>query len=91
MQIKNDFKALDKAMKAIEAQLTLLKKSSASLQKELEQLQSKGWQDKNYTNLKNVMTQQQANLQQTMQGIEQMSLELQSRSKILKSYYAINF
>ena len=91
MQIKNDYKALDKAIKALEEHLANLKKSSASLQKDLEQLHSKGWQDKNYTNLKNVMAQQQSNLQQTMQGIAQMNLELQNRTKILKSYYAINF
>jgi predicted nucleic acid-binding Zn-ribbon protein len=91
MQIKNDYKALEKAIKTWEEQLANLKKSSASLQKDMEQLHSKGWQDKNYTNLKNVITQQQTNLQQTMQGIEQMILELQNRTKILKSYYAINF
>jgi len=91
MQIKNDYKALEKAIKTWEEQLANLKKSSASLQKDMEQLHSKGWQDKNYTNLKNVITQQQTNLQQTMQGIEQMNLELQNRTKILKSYYAINF
>jgi len=91
MQIKNDYKALEKAIKAFEEQLTNLKKSSAALQNDLEQLHSKGWQDKNYTNLKNVMAQQQSNLQQTMQGIAQMNLELHNRTKILKSYYAINF
>jgi len=91
MQIKNDYKALEKAMKAIEEQLANLKKSSATLQKDLEQLHNKGWQDKNYTNLKNVIMQQQANLQLTMQGIAQLNLELQNRIKILKSYYAINF
>jgi hypothetical protein len=91
MQIKNDYKALEKAIKVFEEQLENLKKSSAALQKDLEQLHSKGWQDKNYTNLKNVITQQQAQLQQTMQGITQMSVELQNRTKMLKSYYAINF
>jgi DNA repair exonuclease SbcCD ATPase subunit len=91
MQIKNDYKALEKAIKDFEEQLANLKKSSASLQKDLEQLHNKGWQDTNYSNLKNVISQQQAHLQQTMQGIAQLSLELQNRTKILKSYYAINF
>jgi hypothetical protein len=91
MQIKNDYKALEKAIKDFEEQLANLKKSSASLQKDLEKLYNKGWQDTNYSNLKNVISQQQAHLQQTMQGIAQLSLELQNRTKILKSYYAINF
>ncbi len=91
MQIKNNFKALDKAHKDIEIQIEQLKKAFSLLQKELESLSSKGWQDKNYVNLKNVMSQQQVNLQQTVKGIEQLRLDLQNRSKLIKSYYSINF
>jgi hypothetical protein len=91
MQIKNDYKALDKALKQIDEQLERLRKSNQAFQKDLESLHAKGWQDKNYIQLKQVISQEQAKLQNVIQGIEQMKQELHNRSKLLKSYYAIQF
>ena len=91
MNIKNDYKALDQALRAIEEQILKLQKSSQLVQKNLDQLHSKGWQDNNYKNLKEAMLSHSDSLKQALFGMEQLKVELSERSKLIKSYYSITF
>lgn len=91
MNIKNDYKALDQALRAIEDQIEKLQKSSQQVQTNLDQLSSKGWQDNNYKNLKESMNSHGNSLKQVLNGMEQLKIELSERSKLIKSYYSITF
>jgi hypothetical protein len=91
MDIYNDYRALDSALRAIEEQVGKLQVSSQLVNKDLEQLQNKGWQDKNYQNLREVMQQHHASLQLALNGLESLKNELIERSNLIKKYHSIPF
>ncbi|MCE2711730.1 MAG: hypothetical protein LW688_04225 [Cryomorphaceae bacterium] len=89
MKIHNDFRSLDQEIKFLQQELEQLAKYREQLATKIEQLYKDGFKDKKFEELKTAVEKSSKTLLDVKKSIDQSVIDLQTRSEIIKQYYAV--